>query len=84
MDETKIQDLRRLHGELARYLGEQHETIEGMAIVIGALRQTIEGDPDLSGKYAAHYESLKSSESARPNPMQAGVLQGFLNRLRNW
>ena len=84
MDESKIEELRSIHRDLARYLGEQHETIEGMAVVIGALRKTIEDDSVLSKKYKVHFQSLTSNESGQPNRVQAGILHEFLTRLRNW
>jgi hypothetical protein len=84
MDDVKIQELRVLHNDLARLLSQQHEVILSTANVVGAIRQTLEGDPALSKKYAANLESLKLNAQLQPNPMQAGVLQGLLRRLREW
>jgi predicted ThiF/HesA family dinucleotide-utilizing enzyme len=84
MDESKIDELRLIHRDLARLLGEQHEVILSQRLVIVALQRTVEGDPALSKKYVACLQALKSDPSARPNPMQAGFVQKLLDRLKNW
>jgi hypothetical protein len=83
MDDAKVDQLRFIHRELARFLGEQREVILSQAIVIGALRKTLENDPVLSGKYAVHYQALKAAEHDQPNP-QAGLVSGFLRLLADW
>ena len=84
MDDSKLDELRLIHRDLARFLGEQHEIILSHALVISAIRQTLQGDPALSAKYEANLQSLKAAGHARPNPMQAGLVHKFLNQLKNW
>jgi hypothetical protein len=84
MDDSKIEELRNIHRDIARFLGEQHEIILSHALVISAIRETLQGDPALSGKYEANLQSLKDAEHARPNPTQAGMVRGILRRLSEW
>ncbi|WP_263352848.1 hypothetical protein [Acidicapsa acidisoli] len=84
MDDSKLEELRTIHRELARLIGNHQEAIEGFAIVIAALRKTLQGDPTLSEKYEANFQVLQADESSRPTPQQAGMVQGILRNLSEW
>ena len=86
MDDLKVQELRILHRDLARFLGEQYKSVEGMSVIVAALRKTMEGDPNLVAKYRANLQSLKDAASAKKAPQSSAenAASGFLNRLSSW
>ena len=84
MDEEKIEELRLMHHDLAKFLGDQHELLLSHMLVIAALRKTLEGSSTLAKKYAENLASIKSDASALPSPTQLGVAQTLLRKLRSW
>jgi hypothetical protein len=86
MDESKVDELRRILRDLAWLVGQQQEIILSQTAVIGAVRMTLEGNPDLAKKYAANLQSLKDAAHKRQNLDQAAVnmASDLLRRMQQW
>ena len=79
MDESKLEELRIIHHELAVFLRQSHQELNGVALVVGALRKTLEDDPAFASKYKKNLQDLQAQESKKRR-----IGSGFLLRLQNW
>lgn len=84
MDDSKVNDLRSILRDLSWLLGQQQEIILSQAVVSGAIRMTLEGDPALSKKYEANLQSLKGSGRAKPDQAAMGLTATLLQRMKSW
>jgi hypothetical protein len=94
MDDSKIEELRVIHRDLAKYLEQQSETILTLRKVVAAIQQTLDNDSapqgggsDLSKHYKAHLASLTPTASPRPNlteVLSQEEVNSLVKKLTEW
>jgi hypothetical protein len=84
MDDTQLNDLRRILRDLSWLLGQQQEIILAQASVAGAIRMTLQSDPVLSEKYEANLRSLKDPARKKPDQAAMSLVSGLLHRMKEW
>lgn len=84
MDETKLNELRSILRDLSWLIGQQQEIILSQTAVIGAIRTTLENDPDLSKTYAANLQSLRGGVHGKPDQTGTAMAAGLLHRMTQW
>ncbi|MGC1361815.1 MAG: hypothetical protein WA419_07640 [Silvibacterium sp.] len=84
MDDTKLDELRSILRDLSWLIGQQQEIILAQTSVIGAIRITLQNDPDLSKKYAANLQSLKDGAHGKPDLAAMSLASGLLDRMTQW
>ncbi len=91
MDDSKVNELRIIHKELAQYLVEQSEIILILRKVVAAIQQTLDNDSAAQGGHSALSKAYKenfaaqaSSVSPQPNPLAAVTLNSLVNKLNEW
>ena len=74
MDDSKFNELRHIHRELAQYLTAQNETIIILRRIVGILQQTLDNDSvpqgghsDLGNRYREYLAFQVTNGNIRPN-----------------
>lgn len=84
MDDSKVQELRLIHHDLAKVISAQQEVIATLRLVVAAIQKTLANDPDLSEKYGAFLGDQISPAFPQPNPTQARLVAALVTRLDEW
>ena len=90
MDESKVQELRAIHDDLAHYLVAQNEILVSVTRAVAAIQHALDNDSApqgghsaLSNKYRERLAALIASESLRPNPSVL-ALGSLVKKLNEW
>jgi hypothetical protein len=74
MDDSKFEELRTLHRELAQYLTSQNELIISLRRTVAVIQQTLDNDSApqgghsaLGNRYREYLAALAPTETPRPN-----------------
>jgi len=84
MDDSRLNELRLLHRDLAAHLKEQHQVINNNTIAIAAIRKVLETRPDLQKSYKESLRDLKDDATIQPTPSYTHVFERLLKRLSEW
>jgi hypothetical protein len=84
MDDSKIDELRLIHGDLAMYLEKQHEAMSNGILAIAAIRGALASDHGLQKAYKASLRELSEDETFQANQDHENTLQNLLKRLSEW
>jgi hypothetical protein len=94
MDDSKLNELRTLHRELAEYLANQSEVVITLRKTVAAIQQTLDNDSAPQGGYSAlskcykeHLASLAPTASPRPNlteVLSREAVNSLVRKLNEW
>jgi hypothetical protein len=84
MDDSKLEELRLIHRDLAKYLKKQHEAVSNGLLTMAALRMTLDSDPVFRKSYKTNLRALLEDGTFQASPTSENTLQTLLKRLADW
>ena len=84
MEDSKLNELRLIHKDLATYLKNQHEVMSNSILAISAIRTALESNPDLQKAYWASHRALSEDGTFQASQDYENTRQRLLKRLADW